>query len=148
MSPHRKHPLPPEILLVEDSPPDARLIEEILLLGPVPKKVRVVGNGDDALSFLRRRGVYQNAPRPRLVVLDLNLPGRDGRDVLREIKNDVDLRCIPVVVLTTSGAPTDVQNAYDLHANAYIVKPMRLDAFTDVIRAVEDFWLTRVQLPT
>lgn len=136
-----------EVLLVDDNRPDARLIQEILRQGRVPKNVRAVDGGDDALAFLRRTGPYVGAPRPSLVVLDLNLPGRDGRDVLREIKNDPGLRSIPVVVLTTSSAPTDVQHAYDLHANAYIVKPLGLDAFTDVIRAVEEFWLAMAQRP-
>jgi CheY-like chemotaxis protein len=136
-----------EVLLVEDNRPDARLIREILIQGRVPKNVRVVDGGDDALAFLRRTGPYATAPRPSLVVLDLNLPGRDGREVLREIKTDRSLRHIPVVVLTTSSAPTDVQHAYELHANAYIVKPLGLDAFTEVIRAVEDFWLRMAQRP-
>lgn len=136
-----------EVLLVEDNVPDARLIKDILGHGPVPKNVRVAGGGDEALAFLRRKGAFLDAPRPSLVILDLNLPGRDGRDVLREIKSDIKLRCIPVVVLTTSGAPTDVQHAYDLHANAYIVKPVGLDAFTEAIQAVERFWLASAQLP-
>jgi len=142
-----KNPRLVEILLVEDSPPDARLVEEILRGGPVPKNVRIAGDGDEALSFLRREGEFLDAPRPSLVILDLNLPGRDGRDVLREIKNDPKLRCIPVVVLTTSGAPTDVHHAYDLQANAYIVKPVGLDAFTEAIQALERFWLSSAQLP-
>lgn len=136
-----------EVLLVEDHPPDARLIKEILCCGSVPKNVRVAGNGDEALSFLRRQGEFRDAGRPSLVILDLNLPGRGGREVLREIKNDPNLRCIPVVVLTTSAAPTDVQHAYDLQANAYIVKPVGLDAFTEAIQAVERFWLSNAQLP-
>lgn len=138
---------PVEVLLVEDHPPDARLIEEAFRNGPRPKTVRTVSGGDEAMSFLLRRSPYADAPRPKLVVLDLNLPGRDGREVLREIKSDPDLRRIPIVVLTTSDAPGDVQNAYDLHANAYIVKPVGLDAFAEVIRAVEEFWLVRAQLP-
>ncbi len=136
-----------EVLLVEDNRPDARLIEEILLEGRVPKTIRVVEGGDEALAFLRREGRFVEAPRPSLVVLDLNLPGRDGRDVLREIKSDPALCRIPVVILTTSGAPTDVQQAYDLQANAYIVKPIGLDAFTEVIRTIEAFWLRVAQLP-
>jgi two-component system, chemotaxis family, response regulator Rcp1 len=144
---NHKNPRLVEILLVEDSPPDARLIEEILRGGPVPKNVRIAGDGDEALSFLRREGGFLDAPRPSFVILDLNLPGRDGREVLREIKNDPKLRCIPVVVLTTSAAPTDVQHAYDLQANAYIVKPVGLDAFTKAIQAVESFWFSNAQLP-
>ena len=136
-----------EVLVVEDNPPDARLIEEILRNGTVRKNVRVAVNGDEALAFLRREGPFVDAARPSLVILDLNLPGRDGREVLREIKSDPKLRCLPVVVLTTSGAPIDVQNAYDLQANAYIVKPVGLDAFTEAIQAVERFWLSSAQLP-
>jgi two-component system, chemotaxis family, response regulator Rcp1 len=136
-----------EVLVVEDNPPDARLIKEILCHGSVPKNVRVAGSGDEALAFLRREGVFRDAARPSLVVLDLNLPGRDGREVLREIKNDPTLRRIPVVVLTTSGAPSDVEHAYELQANAYIVKPVGLDAFTEAIQAVERFWLWNAKLP-
>jgi CheY-like chemotaxis protein len=147
MTPHSDTPQRAEVLLVEDNLPDARLILDILQQGPVAKNVRVVDGGDAALAFLRRTGPYAESPRPDLVVLDLNLPGRDGRDVLREIKNDPSLCCIPVVILTTSSAPTDVRHAYDLHANAYIVKPLGLDAFTDVIRGVEAFWLAMAQLP-
>ena len=147
MSPGREQRHAAEVLLVEDNPADARLITEILGRGPVPKRIRVVGGGDEALVLLRRRGVALEAPRPSLVVLDLNLPGRDGRDVLREMKQDPELRCIPVVVFTTSSALTDVRQAYELQANAYLVKPIGLDAFTEVIRAVEDFWLAKAQLP-
>jgi CheY-like chemotaxis protein len=147
VTPSRHQRRQAEVLLVEDNPADARLIAEILRGGPIPKNLRVVGNGDEALRFMRRQGAYIEAPRPSLVVLDLNLPGTDGRDVLRELKSDPDLRCIPVVVLTTSGAPTDVRHAYELQANAYVVKPVGLDAFTEVIRALEQFWLAKAQLP-
>jgi two-component system, chemotaxis family, response regulator Rcp1 len=147
VSPHRAHRRIPVVLVVEDNPPDARLIHELLRAGPLPKTVHVVGSGDEAMSFLRRREPYPEAPRPQLVVLDLNLPGCDGRDVLSDIKNDPALRAIPVVILTTSVAPTDVQNAYELHANAYVVKPVGLDAFATLILAVEEFWLAKVQLP-
>ena len=143
----REHRRLAEVLIVEDNVPDARLIESILRRGPVPKTVRVVGGGVDAMAFLRREGAFVEASRPSLVLLDLNLPGKDGREVLEEMKGDPDLRCIPVVVLTTSGAPTDVRHAYDLHANAYIVKPVGLDAFTAAIRAVEEFWLATAQIP-
>jgi CheY-like chemotaxis protein len=135
------------VLVVEDNPPDARLIGELLRSGPLAKTVHIVGSGDEAVSFLRRRGAHANAPRPQLVVLDLNLPGCDGRDVLTEIKNDPELRAIPVVILTTSVAPTDVQIAYELYANAYVVKPVGLDAFANLILALEEFWLAKVQLP-
>jgi CheY-like chemotaxis protein len=135
------------VLVVEDNPPDARLIEELLRLGPLPKNIHIVGSGDEAMAFLRRREAFADAPRPQLVVLDLNLPGSDGRDVLSDIKQDPELCGIPVVILTTSVAPSDVQHAYDLHANAYVVKPVGLDAFTSLIRALEEFWLAKVQLP-
>jgi CheY-like chemotaxis protein len=136
-----------EVLLVEDNPADARLIAEILRGSPVPKHLHVLGSGDEALCFLRRRAPFLDAPRPSLVVLDLNLPGRDGRDVLGELKGDPELRWIPVVVFTTSGAPSDVRHAYELQANAYVVKPVGLDAFTDVVLAMEHFWLAKAQLP-
>jgi two-component system, chemotaxis family, response regulator Rcp1 len=147
VSSHRANRRIPVVLVVEDNPPDARLIDELLRAGPLPKTVHVVGSGDEAMSFLRRRGAYPDAPRPQLVVLDLNLPGCDGREVLSDIKNDPELRGIPVVILTTSVAPTDVQNAYNLHANAYVVKPVGLDAFTTLVLALEEFWLAKAQLP-
>jgi len=147
VSPHRAQRKIPVVLVVEDNPPDARLIDELLRSGPLPKTVHVVGSGDEAMSFLHRNGSFPDAPRPQLVILDLNLPGCDGRDVLSEIKNDPQLRGIPVVILTTSVAPTDVQNAYELHANAYVVKPVGLDAFANLILALEEFWLAKVQLP-
>jgi two-component system, chemotaxis family, response regulator Rcp1 len=147
MSRDRAHPDVVEVLVVEDNPPEARLIAEILLHGSVRKNVRIAGDGDEALAFLRRQGPFVDAARPSLVILDLNLPGMDGREVLREIKNDPKLRCIPVVVLTTSGAPIDVRHAYDLQANAYLVKPVGLDAFTEAVQAVERFWLSNAQLP-
>jgi chemotaxis family two-component system response regulator Rcp1 len=147
VSPHRAQRKVPHVLVVEDNAPDARLIDELLRLGPLPKTIHIVGSGDEAMSFLRRREAFAEAPRPQLVVLDLNLPGCDGREVLGEIKQDPELRGIPVVILTTSVAPTDVQHAYDLHANAYVVKPVGLDAFTALIRSLEEFWLAKAQLP-
>jgi len=147
VSPDRASRKTPNVLVVEDNPPDARLIEELLRLGPLPKNIHIVGSGDEAMAFLRRREAFADAPRPQLVVLDLNLPGSDGRDVLSDIKQDPELCGIPVVILTTSVAPSDVQHAYDLHANAYVVKPVGLDAFTSLIRALEEFWLAKVQLP-
>ena len=147
MSRNRESSRVVEILLVEDNPADARLIQEILCHGSAPKNVRVAADGDEALLLLRRQGAFIDAARPHLVLLDLNLPGRHGREVLREIKNDPNLRCVPVVVLTTSGAPTDVQHAYDLQANAYVVKPVGLDAFTEAIQSVEKFWLSSARLP-
>ena len=138
---------PLEILLVEDNPPDIRLMTETLLRGGAPKNIELARNGDEALARLRRRGRDGSAAVPDLIILDLNLPGTDGRDVLGEVKTDPELRCIPVVVLTTSSAPSDVWRAYDLHANCYIVKPIGLRAFTASIEALERFWCSVAQLP-
>ena len=138
---------PIEILLVEDNPGDVRLTQEVLNDGKVRNNMSVVKDGMDAVSFLKQTGEYADAPRPDIVLLDLNLPKKDGREVLAEIKADSDLKNIPVVVLTTSGAEQDIVKAYDLHANCYITKPVDLDQFIRVIRSIEDFWLTIVKLP-
>ena len=138
---------PIEILLVEDNPGDVRLTQEVLNDGKVRNNMSVVKDGVDAVSFLKQTGEYADAPRPDIVLLDLNLPKKDGREVLAEIKADSDLKNIPVVVLTTSGAEQDIVKAYDLHANCYITKPVDLDQFIRVIRSIEDFWLTIVKLP-
>jgi CheY-like chemotaxis protein len=138
---------PIEILLVEDNPGDVRLTQEVLNDGKVRNNMSVVKDGVDAVSFLQQTGEYADAPRPDIVLLDLNLPKKDGREVLAEIKADSDLKNIPVVVLTTSGAEQDIVKAYDLHANCYITKPVDLDQFIRVIRSIEDFWLTIVKLP-
>jgi CheY-like chemotaxis protein len=135
------------ILLVEDNPGDVRLTMEALKEGKILNEVSVVGDGVEALAFLRREGRYAGAERPDLILLDLNLPKKDGREVLEEIKGDVDLKKIPVVVLTTSAAERDVLNAYDLHANCYITKPVDLGQFIKVVQLIEDFWLTIVKLP-
>jgi CheY-like chemotaxis protein len=135
------------ILMVEDNPADARLTIEAFRDAKVLNNMSVVGDGVEAMGFLRRQGRYADAPRPDLILLDLNLPKKDGREVLSEIKRDPDLRRIPVVVLTTSDDEKDVLRAYDLHVNAYIKKPVDLDQFMKVVEAVEDFWLTVVQLP-
>jgi chemotaxis family two-component system response regulator Rcp1 len=139
---------PVEILIVEDSPGDVWLIRETLRHGPVPKHVHVVTNGEQALEFLRKKGRFSNAVRPDIVLLDLNLPRRNGLEVLREVKNDPDLRSITVIVLTTSDAPADVNTAYDLNANCYVVKPVDLERFTGAIRAIERFWMGLASLPT
>ena len=136
-----------EILLVEDNPGDVRLTQEVLNDGKVRNNMSVVKDGVDAISFLRRTGEYAGAPRPDIILLDLNLPKKDGREVLAEIKADSDLKHIPVVVLTTSSAEQDILKSYDLHANCYITKPVDLDQFIRVIRSIEDFWLTIVKLP-
>ena len=136
-----------EILLVEDSPGDIRLTQEAFKEGKLVNRLHVVQDGEAAMAFLRREGAYAQAIRPDLILLDLNLPKKDGREVLAEIKADGALRRIPVVVLTTSRAEQDVLKVYDLHANCYITKPVDLDQFLKVVQSVEDFWLTIVRLP-
>ncbi len=138
---------PIEILLVEDSPADVDLTREALEDAKVSNNLHVVADGVEALAFLRREGPYAEAPRPDLILLDLNLPKKDGREVLAEIKADPALRRIPVVVLTTSEAEQDIVRSYDLHANCYITKPVDLDAFIEVVRSIEGFWLAIVRLP-
>ena len=138
---------PIEILLVEDSPGDVRLTQEALKEGKINNTLNIVMDGVEALSFLFREGSYADAPRPDLILLDLNLPKKDGREVLSVVKEDPELRRIPVVVLTTSQAEQDILNTYDLHANCYITKPVSLDQFMSVIRCIEDFWLSVVKLP-
>lgn len=136
-----------DILLVEDSPGDVRLTREALKEGGIANELHVAHDGEQALAFLRREGSYADAPRPELVLLDLNLPRLDGREVLREIKSDPSLKRIPVVVLTTSTAEEDVLRVYDLHGNCYIAKPVAFERFLDVVQSIEDFWLSIVQLP-
>ncbi len=136
-----------EILLVEDNPGDVRLTREVLNDGRVRNNMSVVMDGVDAISFLQQTGEYAGAPRPDIILLDLNLPKKDGREVLAEIKADSNLKHIPVVVLTTSSAEQDIFRSYDLHANCYITKPVDLDQFIKVMRSIEDFWLTIVKLP-
>src|ERR1041385_7455977 len=135
------------ILLVEDNPGDVRLPMEALKEGKILNEVRVVEDGVEALDFLHRVGKYSDAPRPDLILLDLNLPKKDGREVLAEIKEDEILKKIPVVVLTTSAAERDILRAYNLHANCYITKPVDLEQFMRVVQSIEDFWLTIVKLP-
>ncbi len=136
-----------EILLVEDNPGDVRLTQEVLKDGRIANTLRVVNDGVAALEYLRCEGEFADMSRPDLVLLDLNLPKMDGRDVLAAIKGDSDLRSIPVVVLTTSAAEVDILKAYDLHANCYITKPVDLNDFVEVVRSIEDFWLAIVKLP-
>ena len=139
--------VPIEILLVEDNPGDVRLTVEALKDGKVSNRLSVVGDGVEAMAFLRREGRFANAPRPHLILLDLNLPKKDGREVLAEVKQDPNLKRIPVVVLTTSQAEQDILRSYELHANAYITKPVDFEHFMGVVKSVEDFWLTIVKLP-
>jgi CheY-like chemotaxis protein len=138
---------PIEILLVEDNPGDVRLTREALREGKVWNNLSVSGDGVAAMEFLRRQGPHGRAPRPDLVLLDLNLPKKDGRQVLEEIKLDADLRRIPVVILTTSRAEEDVMRSYNLHANCYVTKPVDLEQFMSVVASIEDFWLCIVRLP-
>lgn len=138
---------PIEILLVEDNPGDVRLTREALKDARVANTLHVVEDGVAALDYLRRQGQYSDAPRPHLVLLDLNLPKKNGREVLAEIKSDEHLKRIPVVILTTSQAEEDVLRAYNLHANCYITKPVDFTQFTKVVKTIEDFWLTIVTLP-
>ena len=139
---------PIEILLVEDNIGDVRLTQEALREGRVKNNLSVARDGVEALEFLRRQGPHVNAPRPDLILLDLNLPRKDGRGVLADIKDDASLRTIPVVVLTTSSAELDILKSYSLHANCYITKPVDLDQFVKVVRSIDDFWLTIVRLPS
>jgi len=138
---------PIEVLLVEDNPGDVRLTREALRDGKVHNKLSVVQDGVEALAFLRREGKYADAPRPDVILLDLNLPRKDGREVLEDIKADPALQRIPVVVLTSSEAERDIAQAYALHANCYITKPVDLDQFITVVKSIEDFWFTIVKLP-
>ncbi len=136
-----------EILLVEDNPGDVRLTLEAFKEGKILNRLSVVGDGVEAMAFLRREGNYSNVPRPDLILLDLNMPRKDGREVLAEIKKDPELRRIPVIILTTSQAEQDILKSYDLHANCYITKPVDLDQFNTVVKNIQDFWLTVVKLP-
>jgi len=136
-----------EILLIEDNLGDIRLIKEAFKEGKVINRVSVVEDGEAAMAFLRREGPYADAPRPDLILLDLNLPKKDGREVLAEIKADDDLKRIPVVILTTSRAEEDILRTYNLHANCYVTKPVDLEQFLAVVRSIEDYWLAIVRLP-
>ncbi len=138
---------PVEILLVEDNPGDERLTREALKEGKVYSNLHWVKDGVEAMEFLRREGKYKDVPRPDIILLDLNLPKKDGREVLQDIKNDDQLKRIPVVVLTTSKAEEDVLRTYNLHANCYVTKPVDLEKFIVVVKSIDRFWLTVVTLP-
>jgi len=138
---------PADFLLVEDNPGDVRLTQEALKNHKVQNNLHVVTDGEEAMDFLRRQGKHKNAPRPDIVLLDLNLPRKDGREVLAEIKSDPDLKAIPVVIITSSEAEQDIIKSYNLNANCYVTKPVDLDQFIKVVQSVKDFWLTIVKLP-
>lgn len=139
---------PAEFLLVEDNPGDVRLTREALMECKLRNNLSVVGDGVEALAFLRREGPYADAVRPDVILLDLNLPKKGGREVLADIKADPDLRRIPVVIITSSEAEQDVLASYDLHVNCYVNKPVDLEQFIKVVRSIGTFWLTIVKLPT
>jgi two-component system, chemotaxis family, response regulator Rcp1 len=137
-----------EILLVEDNPGDVRLTEEVLKEAKIATKLITVRDGEEAMAYVRREGPHAGAPRPDLILLDLNLPRKDGREVLNELKSDEELRRIPVIVLTTSMAEPDILMSYDLHANCYIHKPIEFEEFSNTIHAIQQFWLLTAQLPS
>jgi CheY-like chemotaxis protein len=139
--------LPIQILLVEDSPGDVRLTQEVLRDARIANDLHVVGDGEQAMAFLRQEGEFARRPRPDLVLLDLNLPRKDGREVLADLSGDPELKAIPVIVLTTSEAEEDILRSYQLAANAYITKPIDLNEFIAVVRSIENFWLSIVRLP-
>ncbi len=136
-----------EVLLVEDSPGDVRLTQEAFREANLSIRLHVATDGVEAMAFLRKEGVYARVPRPDLVLLDLNLPRMDGREVLAHIKEDAGLKSIPTVILTTSDSEADIVKSYQLQANCYLSKPVQLDAFESLVRSINDFWLTKVKLP-
>jgi len=138
---------PIEVLLVEDSPGDVRLTQEAFREANGSIRLSVASDGAEAMAFLRRQGNHIDAPRPDLILLDLNLPKMDGREVLARIKEDEELKTIPTVILTTSQAKADIVYSYKLHANCYLSKPVQLDAFESLVKSINDFWLTKVELP-
>ncbi|MCX7008392.1 MAG: response regulator [Kiritimatiellaeota bacterium] len=144
-TPHYIRPI--EILLVEDNPGDVRLTQEAARETKVHNNMHIVSNGLDAMAFLHHEGRYASVPRPDLILLDLNMPGMDGREVLRLVKSDESLRRIPVVIITSSQAEEDILRAYDLQASCYVTKPVDLDQFIKVVKNIENFWLTIVKLP-
>ena len=139
--------MPMEVLLVEDSPGDVRLTQEAFRDANPSIRLHVATDGVEAMTFLRREGIHANAPRPDLILLDLNLPKMDGREVLAHIKEDGNLKTIPTVILTTSDAQADIVKSYQLQANCYLSKPVQLDVFESLVGSINDFWLTKVKLP-
>ncbi|MEV4164233.1 response regulator [Nonomuraea dietziae] len=142
------HASPLDVLLVEDDPGDVLLTREAFELNHVRTRLHVVNDGEEAMAFLRRQGCYASAPRPDMMLLDLNLPRKDGREVLADVKGDPDLRSIPIVVLTTSEAEEDIVRSYSLHANAYVAKPVDFHQFIRVVRQIDDFFVGVVKLPS
>ncbi len=145
-----EHPLlnPIDILVVEDNPGDARLIKEVLNDQKIYNSLFIVNDGVEAMNFLQHKGKYKDSPKPDLIILDLNLPKKDGREVLADIKADDDLKRIPVVIMTISQAEADILKSYNLHANCYITKPIDLNQFIKVIKSIEEFWFSIVKLPS
>jgi two-component system, chemotaxis family, response regulator Rcp1 len=139
--------MPIDVLLVEDNPGDVRLTREAFREANMAIHIHVVSDGVEAMAFVRQEAAHADAPRPDLILLDLNLPKMDGREVLAHIKNDANLKTIPTVILTTSGAQADILKSYQLHANAYVSKPLQLDAFQSLVSCINDFWLTKARLP-
>jgi len=139
--------MPIEVLLVEDNPGDVRLTQEAFLEANKTINLHVAADGVEAMAFLRRTGAHADAPRPDLILLDLNLPKMDGREVLAHIKDDASLKLIPTVILTTSNAEADIVKSYQLQANCYLTKPVQLEAFESLVKSINDFWLTKVKLP-
>jgi CheY-like chemotaxis protein len=137
-----------EILLVEDNEGDIGLVEEVFQEAKIMNNLNIAEDGEEAMLFLHRKGKFSNVPSPDIILLDLNLPGKDGREVLKEIKEDNELKRIPVVILTTSKAEEDILKSYNLHANSYITKPVDFDQFIRVIKSIENFWLDIVKLPS
>jgi CheY-like chemotaxis protein len=144
---HRRNSMPIDVLLVEDSPGDVRLTQEAFRDANRSVHLHVASDGVEAMAFLRHKGAHVHAPRPDLILLDLNLPKMDGREVLAQIKEDASLKTIPTVVLTTSDAEVDIAKSYELQANCYLSKPVELDAFESLVKSINDFWLTKVKLP-
>jgi two-component system, chemotaxis family, response regulator Rcp1 len=136
-----------QVLLVEDSPGDVRLTQEAFRIANATMRLHVVNDGVEAMAFLKQEGAHVHAPRPDLILLDLNLPKMDGSEVLARIKEDHSLKLIPTVILTTSVAEADISRSYELQANCYLSKPVQLDAFDDLVKSINDFWLTMVKLP-
>ncbi|MGO9995458.1 MAG: response regulator [Steroidobacteraceae bacterium] len=139
--------MPLDVLLVEDNPGDVRLTRETLRDANKSIRLHLAADGVEAMAFLRREGPNARAPRPVLILLDLNLPKMDGREVLAAVKADIDLKTIPIVILTTSDADSDITRSYQLQANCYLTKPVRLEEFENLMKSVNDFWLTKVKLP-